>query len=306
GCARGCNVAAQPLDGSLKRLVPRENPEVNTWWMCDEGRYDYRYDLADDRVTSCSLDGNPIDDGTAHQALADMLGEGAGRAGALVDPFLTCEEAHLAGRLATGAIVGGWTSRDGTAQCFPGGFTISAEKAPNRVGVEAVLGDQVFSGGAAALKSALEKGEIDTLVVFAGFPHPDLDPSWAGAIGKAKRRAVFTLRAGAWSEGADLVLPSASPFEKDGTYANEDGRLQRVRSYRAPGEVDWGSDLQRLQEILRLTGARNRVLSPASVFRELAEESSAFNGLSYSTIPPHGAPLAGHGAATVGAEGGAQ
>ena len=306
GCARGCNVEVQSLDGFLKRLVPRENPEVNTWWMCDEGRYDYRYDLADDRVTSCSLDGNPIDDGTAHQALADMLGEGAGRVGVLVDPFLTCEEAHLAGRLATGAIVGGWTSRDGTAQCFPGGFTISAEKAPNRVGVEAVLGDQVFSGGAAALKSALEKGEIDTLVVFAGFPHPDLDPSWAGAIGKAKRRAVFTLRAGAWSEGADLVLPSASPFEKDGTYANEDGRLQRVRSYRAPGEVDWGSDLQRLQEILRLAGARNRVLSPASVFRELAEENSAFNSLSYSTIPPHGAPLAGHGAATVGAEGGAQ
>jgi hypothetical protein len=70
--------------------------------------------------------------------------------------------------------------------------------------------------------------------------------------------------------------------------------------------VDWGSDLQRLQEILRLAGARNRVLSPASVFRELAEESSAFHGLSYSTIPPYGAPLAGHGAATVGAEGGAQ
>ena len=117
---------------------------------------------------------------------------------------------------------------------------------------------------------------------------------------------MFAVRSGGWTDGAGLVLPAASPFEKDGTYANEDGRLQRVRSFRAPGELEWGHDLQRLQAVLRTAGLRPRSLSPASVFRELAEAKPAFAGLSHSTIPPHGAVLSGHTPLPVGAEGGAQ
>ena len=50
GCSRGCNIQVHTnLDrpqhgtGRVKRLKPRYNAEVNQWWMCDAGRYDYKY-----------------------------------------------------------------------------------------------------------------------------------------------------------------------------------------------------------------------------------------------------------------------
>ena len=39
GCSIGCNVLLGHLDGEVHRFVPRENIEVNGWWMCDYGRF---------------------------------------------------------------------------------------------------------------------------------------------------------------------------------------------------------------------------------------------------------------------------
>ena len=35
----------------IQRLKPRFNDHVNKWWMCDEGRYDYRW-LNENRLTA--------------------------------------------------------------------------------------------------------------------------------------------------------------------------------------------------------------------------------------------------------------
>ncbi|HET6614206.1 MAG TPA: 2Fe-2S iron-sulfur cluster-binding protein, partial [Kofleriaceae bacterium] len=42
GCATGCNTEIHHKSGRVWRLVPRENPEVNGHWMCDEGRFTYK------------------------------------------------------------------------------------------------------------------------------------------------------------------------------------------------------------------------------------------------------------------------
>ena len=41
GCARGCNVLDGISKGRILRITPRENQDVNSWWMCDEGRLSY-------------------------------------------------------------------------------------------------------------------------------------------------------------------------------------------------------------------------------------------------------------------------
>ncbi|MBS1984447.1 MAG: (2Fe-2S)-binding protein [Bdellovibrionales bacterium] len=57
GCAVGCNIELhtkhrhpgivrpdhQPPVPQLLRLMPRENMDVNTWWMCDKGRWGYHF-----------------------------------------------------------------------------------------------------------------------------------------------------------------------------------------------------------------------------------------------------------------------
>ena len=56
-CAKGCNVTAwikakpEWAKGSqLIRFTPRFNPEVNDYWMCDIGRFEYHWIEGDDRV----------------------------------------------------------------------------------------------------------------------------------------------------------------------------------------------------------------------------------------------------------------
>ena len=319
GCARGCNIEVQSLDGYLKRLVPRENREVNDWWMCDGGRYNWRYAHSDDRVRQAESAGAIVGVNEAHNAAADLVRaarEGNRRIGLLVDPFLTCEEAFLAKELVgDGASIGGWLPEQGEGAKFPGGFTISEEKAPNRTGVEAVLGREVFGTDASALQKALGAGDIDLLLVFAGFPDPPKDAAWTGAIGKAKERIAFALFPGAWSAGADVVIPAASPFEKEGTYANEDGRLQRVRASVKPGGSMPGTtsaqgeptgvltdhhELSALQEIGVTAGQRSRTLSAAGVFRQLAETTEPFSGLTHRDLPREGAVLPGFARAAIG------
>src|SRR6266568_6232996 len=41
GCARGCNVFLAAFRNRLHRMTPRANTDVNSYWMCDEGRESY-------------------------------------------------------------------------------------------------------------------------------------------------------------------------------------------------------------------------------------------------------------------------
>ena len=72
----------------------------------------------------------------------------------------------------------GYLPTEGTDESFPGGFTIRAEKAPNRRGVEAVLGifgaatDGVIPGWN-ELVAHVQAGQCKAAWVTAGPPHTD-------------------------------------------------------------------------------------------------------------------------------------
>ena len=43
GCSTGCSITVEENQDTVYRLKPRENPYVNQWWMCDEGRYGFHH-----------------------------------------------------------------------------------------------------------------------------------------------------------------------------------------------------------------------------------------------------------------------
>ncbi|HEY6173673.1 MAG TPA: 2Fe-2S iron-sulfur cluster-binding protein, partial [Kofleriaceae bacterium] len=51
GCATGCNIEIHHKHGRAWRLVPRHNPDVNKYWMCDEGRFTY-HELREQRLAA--------------------------------------------------------------------------------------------------------------------------------------------------------------------------------------------------------------------------------------------------------------
>ena len=42
GCSTGCYVTIEYDKNEVFRLKPRDNPDVNKWWMCDQGRLTYK------------------------------------------------------------------------------------------------------------------------------------------------------------------------------------------------------------------------------------------------------------------------
>jgi NADH-quinone oxidoreductase subunit G len=98
-CPSQCNVSFTVRDERVKRVLTRDNHEVDDGWLCDRGRYGF--EMFDDakRVDGPRLRGGAETDWeTAIAAAAAGLREAGGRVAAIVGDASN-EEAHLVGRL---------------------------------------------------------------------------------------------------------------------------------------------------------------------------------------------------------------
>ena len=102
----GANLFGHVLRGRLKRVVPRDNDEVNETWIADRERFSYEGLLAADRLQKPMLrEGGAwreVDWETALGAAARGLAAAGPSLGVLAHPSSTLEELSLAARLARG------------------------------------------------------------------------------------------------------------------------------------------------------------------------------------------------------------
>jgi NADH-quinone oxidoreductase subunit G len=294
GCSTGCSIEVEENLDTVYRLKPRVNPHVNQWWMCDEGRYGWHHVHAENRLAEPKRR-----DGAAHvniqwpEVAAELQTKLAAsrRLAAVISPHLTVEEAFL---LATfirsldpdATLALGHVPLDGQDERFKNGFTIRAEKCPNRRGVEAVL--QHFAGRVLTFPefmTELDRGEFDAVWVSGGYKDGWIDAPTAERFAGVKLLVVQDMFASPLWERATYQLPGGAFPERDGSYVNFADRLQSVRwAIRPPAGV-WieGPLYWRLLNKVGLFNAR-KVLS------ELAAAIPYFS-LAGAEIPEHGVDL---------------
>src|SRR6202008_390644 len=130
-----------------------------------------------------------------------------------------------------------------------------------------------------------DSGSIGVLIVSGD--EAAADPNVRGLPERAHHviaTSMFHSLAVGW---ADLVLPGTSYLEREGTYVNLEGRLQRLRETAmppAPNELQW------LSELARRFGV-DVAPYPAKVFEEISHR--CYGGLSYSDVGER-APLRGY------------
>jgi NADH-quinone oxidoreductase subunit G len=255
GCATGCSTWVDENQDRVWRIRPRENPLVNRWWICNDGRHDYPHVHSDQRLAvPRRRDGESWAD-LAWSGLVPELAERlrrAGRLGAVLSPFLTVEEAYMLAKYVRqldpeAAIVLGHVPMVGQDERFPGSFTIAAEKCPNRRGVEAIV--QHFMGRVVAWDEFLKElptSGIRGLWVSGGYKRLWIDESTAAQPTGLDLLIVQDLFPSPLSDRADYVLPAAAFPERDGTYVNRHDHLQSVRwairpprGVRTEGSVLW-------------------------------------------------------------------
>jgi NADH-quinone oxidoreductase subunit G len=76
-CPSQCNVSFTVRDEQVKRVIARDNPDVDDGWLCDRGRYGFEMFAAEERVSAPRLRGGPVEWDEAIAKAAAALKAGA-------------------------------------------------------------------------------------------------------------------------------------------------------------------------------------------------------------------------------------
>jgi NADH-quinone oxidoreductase subunit G len=104
-CPSQCNVSLTIRDEKVKRVLTRDNHDVDDGWICDKGRYGFEMFEAEERVDAPrSKGGDRLEWGAAiEKAAAGLRAAGAGRVATIVGDASN-EEAFLLQELLRGAL----------------------------------------------------------------------------------------------------------------------------------------------------------------------------------------------------------
>ncbi|HSC25911.1 MAG TPA: molybdopterin-dependent oxidoreductase [Vicinamibacterales bacterium] len=317
-CERGCNTTAWikakqewAKGAQLIRMTPRFNPDVNDYWMCDIGRFDFRWIEGDERlqrplVRSASGTLEPADWQTALGTLGARVAAagGPGRLRLLLSAHASLEELFVIGRLGSAfglpesGVAVSWRRREKPQP--PGAkFKVPPVDAPNVNGARD-LGFPVKSSEAGEadldeFRHEVEAGRVAALYVFDPGPEGSIgNTSWivdARRSGKLPFLVVHGVLLTALAKAADVVLPGASWVEKEASYVNSQGRLQAAaRAMAPPGDAQ--EDWQVFVDVGRTLGASVSFTSSTQVRSELAAAMSGHETYASLKQLPFARPVA--------------
>ncbi len=217
GCAQGCNIEVHHENDVVYRLMPRYNPEINKWWLCDEGRFNFSYIHSPLRIIEPIIAESTTDWMAAIQKAKSFL---VGKVLVLAGTDLTLEEMSAIQRFSKDHFKDFSMFYFGTPKILTANDDKPEDKLLRRLsktsnlhGAE-TLGLKpwenkgtydcafILHGGRAVLPSDLKKHVKDSLV----------------GLGVFQKEEIANL---------DVVLPSCSYAEKSGTVVNWQGKEQK-------------------------------------------------------------------------------
>ena len=294
GCSTGCNVTIEYDKNEVFRLKPRDNPDVNRWWMCDQGRLTYKdLNIRENRIAhplGKTAEGfQEISWENAFSAIREKISElqpTSNEVIGLVDTHASNEELYLFKKLLKEGF-------DSDQLFFPDleweqpvsdffiNSLITSDKSPNRAGAR-----MVGLMGAKSSEEVTSKIPTGTKVLLV-FGKPFEDENLLSQAGNIPLVINIAAWQSGWSETADVTLPGRLHSEKDATYTNKAGRVQRVNTaIRAFHKTrpDW----MILCGLMELLDVDNKADSAEAVFQELSEIEKAFQGLQWESIGSDG------------------
>jgi len=290
GCSTGCNISVETYQNRIARFKPRVNEAVNSHWLCDEGRYSFHSLTEGERLTTPLMrqEGGlvPVDWDTALNAVAAGFAANA-PAAAILSGRNTNEEAFLFGRLMKKI------ARDAAVEVFyrerevteVEKVLMSPDRSPNFRGARH-MGVGSEAGVEPLLKNIIDAKFRSAYVVGEDLASlPDDGESLKAALGKLSFLVVQETRMTPTASLAHIVLPATHFGEKEGTYTNRGGRVQKLNAAIVPP----AGALQDWQIFSRLLG--QSYAGPEAVFAAAAREVPTYAGLNYEKIGALGADV---------------
>jgi len=278
----GANTVVWSREGQIYRVTPRRNDDVNDTWMADSGRELFKSVRAADRLTAVKV-GN-IDSALdmAVNAATELFKSSVGAIAVVGSGRSSVEEQFLAKKLAAALKASAHlVSRVGQGDKI----LVSADKNPNVRGA-------LVTGLIAALPASkltdlaaqIDAGKVKTVVAI----NEDLAVAGLTAAQLAKVSIVYLgTHANATSAVAKVVLPTLTVFERNGTFVNQQFRLQKFQQA-VPGAAGATDDLVVLAKLLAAAGGPTLAADLASLWKTLAAEVPALGTMTFANLPETG------------------
>jgi NADH-quinone oxidoreductase subunit G len=292
-CATGCNIIIGSRQDHIYRFEPRENDAVNSCWMCDYGRLNYKWINSPQRLTeilSPDAQGQRLKTNwwTVTRQLSELLQKLPQNSLAIVaSARQTNEELYLLGKL--GRRFQALT--DSIPRTGEGDkILLNADRNPNATGAR-LTGISANPAGAnlSTIAENIRQGRIKTLIVLG----EDVTQHGIGAdlLGKLETLIVSDVLPSRTTELAHYLLPGCAPAENRGTFTNIKGRVQKfMKAIEPPGDArpEW----EFLHELVHNVAGQDGFASIEGLFNQMAQEVPAFQGLTWAGLGDSGVTVA--------------
>jgi NADH-quinone oxidoreductase subunit G len=325
GCSRGCNILSWVRNNEVMRHTPRLNPAVNDHWMCDYGRVEtFRIVNSDARIKVPFIrkEGELVEVGW-DEAIARAASEfhvyRKNEIGVVASSYATNEDLYLLQRFSHDVLVARQMAVvPHVVEGAEDNLLIRADKAPNAQGLLSLGLVEAYDRTALdLLVKKIHEGKIRALYVL----HENIAaiPEVAAELGKLDFLAVHGSLDTETTRQADVVFAASIFAERNGTFTNFQGRVQRIRPSVATLDLDrpvdglamsrldrfgtafdrWGRGQRRdarptwkiISGIASVMGFKFKYQTAEDVFREIAASVPAYRGMDYRSIGTAGLML---------------
>jgi NADH-quinone oxidoreductase subunit G len=284
-CATGCNTVIGSREDKIYRYEPRENNAVNSTWMCDYGRLNYKWVGRQDRLGEIrspksenrgQAAGWP---GVIREISAKLKQAPVGSVAIIASARQTNEELYLLSKLAQ--TLGALTD-SGPRSGESDRLLLNADRNPNSNGARltGIAADPVGSN-LPKIAEGIRSGRTKTLIVLG----EDVTRHGIGAdlLGKLETLIVSDILPNETTRLAHYLLPGCAHAEKRGTFTSTKGRVQKFMKAIEP-KGDARPEWEFLQELLSQVTGQAGTVSIEGLFNRMAGEVPGFEGLGWAGL----------------------
>ena len=326
GCSRGCNTEIWVRNNEILRLTPRHNEEVNSYWMCDHGRLNtFKNVNAETRIDSPKIrkDGqlqNMAWDEAINLAASKLKSFSKDQIAVIGSPFATCEDNYITAKFARTVLqTGNLDFIRHIDPAFADDILRTEDLTPNSLGAE-LTGVQPSKSGQdiKGILNSIKEKKIKALYII----EDDIIEAYSEFESAIAGLDIFIVHSANENKStaiADIVFPSSTFAEKNGTFINVNGMIQRIRPAVATIEQDRaidGMSMSRLDKfgtkwdrwasgkkidakstwkiltsIAKSMGSKLKYNMAEEVFNEMAETLKEFKSIDYDDIGESGVKI---------------
>lgn len=257
-CSTGCNISLElrfRRQGypEVLRVRPRINPEVNRWWICDQGRWGMNYLQSEARLRRPLIkENNHMREVSCEEALPHAFSKlisllkahGPKAVGVVLSTTLTNEELYLAQKffreiLGTDNLDYKVREVQEEGKDAPVDPLYRQDQTPNTAGAR-FWGAYPQNGGwsFSQMIKAAQEGRLKALLLLGESLQDSMIPAkdLQAALGKVDLIISWDMFLGEFNKMANVIIPATSFAEKEGTFTNYQGRVQMIQQALNP----WG------------------------------------------------------------------